>query len=182
MVKGYCAPREWVRVIPFAPTSTHLVSRRAVELWVVERRSGETVGTWQDIIPGGEGDRRALDPAGDRARRPGRLRVLAGRLEEDRAAGSAASVRRSGGLRPLHSFRRPDVARGAELPLVAPQGMASGRGRAGPEPGCVPVALRPVPARLRLPGYGLLRAHDPLPQYQGRENGVPKQKAPRDAA
>src|SRR5215211_8717017 len=182
MVKGYCAPREWVRVIPFAPTSTHLVSRRAVELWVVERRSGETVGTWQDIIPGGEGDRHALDPAGDRARRPGRLRVLAGRLEGDRAARPAASDRRSGCLRPFHSFRRPDVARGAELPLVAPQGMASGRGRAGPEPGCVPVALLSVPARIRLPDHGLLRTHDPLPQLPGRESGLPTQAEPRNIA
>src|SRR5215213_3419195 len=160
-------------VTPSAPTSTRLVSRRAVELWVVERRRGETVGTRQDIIPGGKGDRRALDPPGDRARRPRRLRVLAGRLEGDRAAGSAASGRRSGGLRPLHPFRHPDAARGAELPLVAPQRVASGRDRTGSEPGGVPVALLSVPAWLRLPDHGLLHNHDPLPQLPGRENGVP---------
>src|SRR5215210_2058581 len=138
------------------------------------RREKEDPGrTREDIILAGKGDRRAPDPRGDRARPPRRLRVLAGRLEGDQPKESAASGRRSGGLRPLHPFRRPDAALGAELPLPSPQGMASGRDRAGPEPGGVPVALLLVPAWLRLPDHGLLHTDDPLPQLPGRENGVP---------
>ena len=72
-------------------------------------------------------------------------------------------------------IRRPDAHVGFQFPVHAPQGMASGRHRTGLEPGGLTLALLLVPASLRLPYHGLLRADDPLSQLQRCEDGVPLQ-------
>ena len=62
-------------------TGGSLESWSAVGWRVGEGRHQDPGSTGEDIIPACEGDRGALDPRGDRARLPRRLRVLAGRLE-----------------------------------------------------------------------------------------------------